>query len=290
MAAQNHQKGAWTLSVAGALSGVAEAICVQPLDMIKTRFQLNADKNPSILQALRSILAEGGPLRFYRGILPELAGMIPRSTAMYMGNELARRWLTEKNGGVCNGYVAFAAGWIAGIPEATAVTPFQVVKVRLQSKAHLGTYKNSFDCLVKILRTEGPIRLWNGLSTTCWRNSVWNSVYFGSMWEMKGFLPTTESALGGLMVTLVAGFIGGVFATTVNCPLDVAKSRIQSQKYSAGETPKYRSPFSTLYTIFTEEGPRAIYKGYAPKVLRMGLGGAIAMAAFETACIMLPDF
>jgi solute carrier family 25 2-oxodicarboxylate transporter 21 len=290
MAKEIKEKSAWVLSIAGALSGVAEALCVQPLDMIKTRFQLNPEKNPSIIQALKHVLHEGGFLRFYRGILPEIVGMIPRSTAMYMGNELARRWLTEKNNGVCNYYIAATAGWIAGIPEACAVTPFQVVKVRLQSKSHLGHYTNSWDCVQKIVTQEGPLRLFNGLTTTCWRNSVWNSVYFGSMWEMKGFLPQSDHHLVSLATTLVSGFIGGVIATTVNCPLDVAKSRIQSQRHEVGVVLKYQSTFPSLYTIFKEEGAVAIYKGYTPKVLRMGVGGAIAMAAFEATCIVVPNF
>jgi len=103
-------------------------------------------------------------------------------------------------------------------------------------------------------------------------------------------LPRYDHHVFNLLVTLVSGFIGGILATTVNCPFDVAKSRIQSEKRFPGTQPKYRWTFPVLYTIFTEEGPRAIYKGYAPKVLRMAFGGAIAMVAFEASCIILPNF
>lgn len=89
------------LFVAGAASGVMvcdafdrlllcnpkaqEAICVQPFDMvtfrlrplvrsscgrqIKTRFQLNSRPNSSILSAFRSVVAEGGVLRFHASLL-----------------------------------------------------------------------------------------------------------------------------------------------------------------------------------------------------------------------------
>ncbi len=100
------------------------------------------------------------------------------------------------------------------------MTPFQVIKVRLQSKELLGRYKNSFDCFARILREEGgPRALTTGLGPTCWRNCVWNGVYFGLMHRLKDWLPKTRpearglARVGDLIGTLVAGTVGGIFAT-----------------------------------------------------------------------------
>eukprot|EP00435_Cladocopium_sp_Y103_P073093 s228_g42.t1 len=41
------------------------------------------------LQAFRLLLAEGGVLRFYRGLLPEMVGNVPTRTAMYAGKDWA---------------------------------------------------------------------------------------------------------------------------------------------------------------------------------------------------------
>jgi hypothetical protein len=57
----------------------------------------------------------------------------------------------------------------------------QVIKVRLQSKAHVGHYANSWDCVRKVVAAEGLGALGRGLGATCTRNSVWNAVYFGLM-------------------------------------------------------------------------------------------------------------
>lgn len=54
----------------------------------------------------------------------------------------------------------------------TRVTPFQVVKVRMQAKEHLGRYTSSADCFIKVLRQEGPLALATGMGPTCWRNCV----------------------------------------------------------------------------------------------------------------------
>jgi len=64
--------------------------------------------------------------RLYRGLLPEVAGGMPRSSAMYAGFAAAQRHLIQLNGGVSSAPVAFAAGAASGIPEAMVATPFQV--------------------------------------------------------------------------------------------------------------------------------------------------------------------
>ena len=48
-----------------------------------------------------------------------------------------------------------------------------------------------------------------------------------------------------------------------------------------GSPPRYTSTFQTLRLIYREEGLSACYKGFVPKAIRMGLGGAVAMSTFE---------
>jgi len=272
------------LLVAGAIGGIAEAVVVQPLDMVKTRFQLNTSRNLSIAVTLRAVLHEGGFFRLYRGILPELAGMIPKSSLMLWSYEISKFWFTYWWATVG---IVFAAGIVSGYFEAASVTPFQVVKVRLQAKEYLGLYKNSFDCLAKILKQEGSGVLWTGLGPTCWRNCVWNSIYFALMYKIKERLPIPMTKAGDLFQTLLAGTVGGVVATTFNAPFDVVKSRFQSQRRLQAEVLKYRWTLQSLAVIYLEEGAGAIYKGFSPKVLRMALGGGICMAAFELACYLM---
>jgi solute carrier family 25 2-oxodicarboxylate transporter 21 len=65
-----------------------------------------------------------------------------------------------------------------------------------------------------------------------------------------------------------------------NIPWDVAKSRIQC--YLPHNTPrKYKTCIQTMLLVNKEEGFKALFKGFAPKVLRLGPGGAIMMIAYE---------
>ena len=91
-----------------------------------------------ILPTARAIVREGGVLQLYRGGLPEIVGLIPRSSAMWSGYEISRREMVAMNGGVCTTPIVAAAGAVGGCCEGLAFSPFQVVKVRLMAKEHLG--------------------------------------------------------------------------------------------------------------------------------------------------------
>jgi solute carrier family 25 2-oxodicarboxylate transporter 21 len=217
-------------TVAGGLAGAMEALAVQPFDMVKTRHQLNVGINESVVGSLKSLYKEGGIARFYRGMTAEVVGIIPKSSAMYASYDWTKLQLDRMEGFGDTSLSAAVAGFISGIPEATIVTPTQVIKVRLQAKEHLGRYAGPVDCIVKTFRSEGVRGFVTGLGPTLWRNCVWNTVYFGTMHWLKTKLPeTNKSKLSNLMQTLVTGFAGAVFATCFNAPFDVVKSRFQSQ-------------------------------------------------------------
>merc|ERR1719480_218782 len=132
-----------------------EGVIVQPLEMLKTRFQLNTGQRLTMLGTTRDIIKEGGFFQLYRGGLPEIIGLVPRSTAMLSSMQYCRNFFRRRNNGHLSTPAAYFSGWFSGFFEALTFTPFQVIKVRLMAKEHLGKYKNTFDCTAKIIRTEG---------------------------------------------------------------------------------------------------------------------------------------
>lgn len=296
------------LACAGGIAGAIEAVLIQPLELIKVRFQLNHGQNGSIISCAKEILSEGSAAglagttnsiqvsRLFRGLLPELCGMFPTRSVMYSSNELAKRLLLGNTGTEeehikeeSTSIIALS-GAFSGVAEAAVVTPFQVVKVRLQAKEHLGKYTNSLDCVQKLWREEGILAFSNGLSATIGRNSVFNCVYFTVMYQIKQQIPPPQdSKVKATMYSLVSGFIGGVMATMCNAPFDVVKSRIQAQCANSHSI-EYTSTIQALVRIGRTEGVTALYKGFTPKALRMGIGGAVAVTAFEAVCEIAHSF
>jgi len=60
-------------------------------------------------------------------------------------------------------------GATAGATESFVVVPFELIKIRLQDRASAGKYSGAGDALMKIIRQEGILALYNGLEATLWR-------------------------------------------------------------------------------------------------------------------------
>mmetsp|Transcript_2283 Transcript_2283/g.5111 ORF Transcript_2283/g.5111 Transcript_2283/m.5111 type:complete len:283 (+) Transcript_2283:59-907(+) len=271
--------------LAGAISGLAEGMSIQPLELLKTRFQINEGKPLKIIPTVKEIFREGGLLQFYRGGLPEIAGLIPRATAALSTLEFSRRTFRSWHAGELPTPYAYLSGGLCGITEGIVFSPFQVIKVRLMAKEHLGRYKNTLDCLAKVVSAEGISALTIGLGPTLWRNCIWNSLYYGTMFEVDKRLKPLDNAWLEAGRTIAVGTGVGVMATCFNAPFDVVKSRFQSQLPTSR---KYTSTFSTLATIYREEGPRSLYKGFVPKAVRLGVGQSIGLMTFQN-CLVLFD-
>ncbi|KAI8468968.1 MAG: mitochondrial carrier domain-containing protein [Monoraphidium minutum] len=265
--------------LAGAISGLAEGVTIQPLEMLKTRFQINAGGHLRLLPTIREIIAEGGVRQLYRGGLPEIAGLMPRASAAMSTLEFSRRMFRGLDeGGVLSPSYAYLSGALSGVSEGLAFAPFQVIKVRLMAKEHLGRYANTADCLRQVLRQEGPGALFIGLTPTLWRNCVWNSIYYGTTHELDRAMPELANPWAAAARQLVVGTGVGIVATCFNAPFDVVKSRFQSELPGSR---RYTAVLPSLLLIAREEGPSALYRGFVPKALRLGIGQSVGLMTFQ---------
>jgi solute carrier family 25 2-oxodicarboxylate transporter 21 len=148
----------------------------------------------------------------------------------------------------------------------------------MQDKRNAGMYKNTSDVVRHILKTEGVYGLGRGVEATIWRHGVWNAGYFGIISFVRDALPKATTKEGTLLNNFIAGSIGGTFGTILNTPFDVVKSRVQAQITGPF---KYNWTLPSLGLIVREEGFKALYKGFTPKVLRLGPGGGILLVVFD---------
>lgn len=179
-----------------------------------------------------------------------------------------------------NQQLSILTGASAGATEAFVVVPFELIKIRLQDRASAGKYTGMVDCVVKTIKAEGPLALYNGLESTLWRHILWNSGYFGCIFQVKALLPVSTTKKQQILNDLSAGAIGGTVGTILNTPMDVVKSRIQNSPKVAGSVPKYNWAWPAVGTVLKEEGFGALYKGFLPKVLRLGPGGGVLLVVF----------
>jgi len=274
--------------LAGAVAGVSEILVMYPLDVAKTRMQLSSksageDAYTGMVDVFRKIIKNEGASRLYRGISAPILMEAPKRATKFAANDSWGTFYRNLFGAKKTTQpLAILTGATAGATEAFVVVPFELVKIRLQDKAQAGKYNGMIDCVTKIIRYEGVRSLYNGLESTLWRHILWNAGYFGSIFQIRSLLPPVEPGNKSKQTRndLIAGSVGGTIGTILNTPMDVVKSRIQNSPKIAGSIPKYNWAWPGLGTIMREEGFGALYKGFIPKVLRLGPGGGILLVVY----------
>lgn len=116
--------------IAGSTAGAIATFITYPLDLLRTRFAIQADGNqrmyPSMLGAIRQIYAAEGLKGFYRGCKPSVLQIMPYMGVMFTAHSIVRDSL--KRGKSFSKSADFIAGGVAGIIAKTAVMPFDVVR------------------------------------------------------------------------------------------------------------------------------------------------------------------
>ena len=168
------------------------------------------------------------------------------------------------------------AGAGAGAVAATIVCPLDVLKTRLQVstlRAGGDAYVSTFQSLRSIVRLEGAVGLYRGLTPTVAALLPNWAVYFTAYEFLKtrgaSAAPESEFAASLRHMTSAAG--AGAATVLVTNPLWVVKTRLQVQHSRAlrGSMPTravYAGTLDALRRVATEEGARGLYSGLAPSL------------------------
>jgi len=268
--------------VAGMAGGLAEACLLQPLDVAKTRLQLDKEKKyKGMFDCLRKVSKEEGPKALYKGLTPFVTHLTLKYALRFGLFEKIRVLLNGGKTSASSNGQNFIAGLAVGCIEATMiVTPFEVIKTRLQKqKGNVDLkYKGPIDVVVKVVREEGLRRLWSGNVPTVIRQGSNQAFNFMSMQILNEALWGKKQGDGKTLEvwkTLLNGLLAGAVGPCFNAPVDVIKTRMMAQTYVPGEPIKYKNWFQAGKLIAQEEGPRALWKGIIPRLTRLAPGQAI---------------
>ncbi|OQD62999.1 hypothetical protein PENPOL_c010G05392 [Penicillium polonicum] len=241
------------------------------------------DHYNGMFDCFRKIVKNEGASRLYRGISAPILMEAPKRATKFAANDSWGAFYRNLFGvDKQTQGLATLTGATAGATEAFVVVPFELVKIRLQDKAQAHKYNGMFDVVKKIVAAEGPLAMYNGLESTMWRHVLWNAGYFGCIFQVRAQLPAVEPGNKNQQTRndLIAGSVGGITGTILNTPMDVVKSRIQNTSKVPGQVAKYNWAWPALGTVMKEEGFAALYKGFTPKVLRLGPGGGILLVVY----------
>lgn len=165
------QKLIWC-GVAGSCAGLAQSFISSPIELVKTRAQLNA---VPIWQLTKQVLkTEGGLKGLYRGFWITVARDCPAFATYFLSFEWLMGRLRNSDQRPSTADMLIAGG-SAGAISWLAIYPLDVVKSRIQADR---SYTSALQCFRHLVKSEGVGVLMRGCSPTLLRAFPSNAATF----------------------------------------------------------------------------------------------------------------
>lgn len=164
-------------------------------------------------------------------------------------------------------------GFIGDFAASIVYVPSEVLKTRLQLQGRFNNpyfksgynYRGAFDAARTIVRTEGFSELFSGYKATLYRDLPFSALQFMFYEQFQSWAREwKESREIGVRLELLTGAAGGGLAGVLTCPLDVVKTRLQTQVDAVQilHKPKDRTAVDTKAAI--KEPPARQATGASP--------------------------
>ncbi|KAI9217826.1 mitochondrial carrier domain-containing protein [Blastocladiella britannica] len=293
--------------LAGGLSCAVAGAITNPMDVVKIRMQLqralvdehqvNSLTYRRFFQSTQMIVAEEGLLGL---LMPGMAASVMREmsySALRFGlYSSIKRVLVGSDDPAAMAHAGivtkFAAGMTSGAIGSCLANPFDLVKIRLQAEAgrivdgvyvtglrrgHPPTYSGTWSALTTIVRAEGFVGLYKGVSATAARASLLTAGQMASYDTAKHAILDQQLLAEGPVLHILSAAIAGLCAVTVAAPADLVKSRIMGDPRHI----HYTGVLDCIVKTVRDEGPRAMFKGWLPSYLRIAPHFMISLPLFE---------
>jgi len=276
--------------IAGGVGGSCTVIVGQPLDTIKVRLQTQPKPEPGQKAlyagtwdcAMKTIRNEGF-FGLYKGMAAPLIGVTPMFAVCFLGFGIGKKLQQKSPDQELNAIQLFNAGCLSGVFTTAIMTPGERIKCLLQVQATSGApklYNGPLDVVKKLYAEGGIASIYKGTCATLLRDVPASGMYFMSYeWLKRNLSPANKPGELSVAATLTAGGMAGMFNWAVAIGPDVLKSRLQTAPEG-----KYPNGIRSVFVeIMKTEGPKGLFKGLTPVMLRAFPANAACFLGYEVA-------
>ena len=272
-------------SMAASAGAVVTCVVVNPLDVARVRLQVFDARTASAtgglpmtntMSALREIVRMDGPRALWRGVTPTLMMSVP-ATGLYFSlyDALKKRITTliPNTSPLSQSLVPLYAGASARLLAATITLPFEVLKTNMQARSG----KIGISGVLREALAHGGVRsLWTGFGPTILRDIPFSAIYWAGYEHLKIRLQE-EFPSSSTWIPFLAGASSGMMAAFITLPVDVIKTRSQSQLQHTHKL----NAINLVKVLFKEEGVKGFFRGAGPRLIRVVPMCAITIGCFE---------
>lgn len=272
----NAEASAWIDGLKSGLASGMSAACVktllQPVDAVKTMQQYYQSTGTalSVVEACREIWKLGGIGKFYAGLGVTVIGALP-GVSLYFGvYQYCKKKLRATAWGERNPLVAVAVSAAIGNSVASfSRVPYEVLKQKLQT----GVYDTTWEALVAAAKSPMAMLFPKGGIAIQMLRDVPYAVATLLVYEIlqgafTGTAKERDFVLGGL---------AGGFGSWVTNPMDVVKTRLQTNSDFYGG-----SLVTCAREVWAEGGAAAFLRGSVPRLVHKVPANAFFFLFYET--------
>ncbi|XP_045829441.1 folate transporter 1, chloroplastic-like isoform X1 [Trifolium pratense] len=300
------QQWQWENATAGAAAGFATVAVMHPLDVVRTRFQVNDGRVSHLpsykntAHAIFTITRTEGLRGLYAGFLPGVLGStISWGLYFFFYDKAKQRYARSREEKLSPGlHLASAAE--AGALVCLCTNPVWVVKTRLQLQTPLHQtrpYSGLYDAFRTIMREEGFSALYRGIVPGLFLQVSHGAIQFTAYEELRKTIIDLKSKrsetqhqnpdqLLNSVDYAVLGATSKVAAILLTYPFQVIRSRLQQRPGGDG-IPRYMDSWHVVKQTARFESVRGFYKGITPNLLKNVPASSITFIVYENVLKLL---
>ncbi|CAD6193824.1 unnamed protein product [Caenorhabditis auriculariae] len=279
------------LATGGCAAAVSKT-AVAPIERVKLLLQvqdasttITADKRyKGIIDVFVRVPKEQGFAALWRGNLANVIRYFPTQALNFAFKDTYKNMFlrgVDKKKDFWKFFAGnLASGGAAGATSLCFVYPLDFARTRLAADVGKGSnreFKGLGDCLIKIVKSDGPIGLYRGFFVSVQGIIIYRAAYFGMFDTAKIVFSADGKKLNFFAAWAIAQVVT-VGSGILSYPWDTVRRRMMMQ--SGRKDILYKNTFDCAKKIIQNEGMSAMFKGALSNVFR-GTGGALVLAIYD---------
>ncbi|VDM69357.1 unnamed protein product [Strongylus vulgaris] len=220
---------------------------IQPLDVLKIRFQLqeepirgrNSGKYKGLIQSIRLIFREEGARSFWKGHVPAqglsaMYGLVQFSSFEFLSRQVGRR--LPPGSASLRSSADFVCGGLSGCLAMTSAMPLDVIRTRLVAQCGNAVYRGTTHAIFYIWKKEGVLGYFRGWTPSIAQIAPFTGLQFAlynlfvDLWpKLVNHHESTGSLVSGAMAGTVAKTVcfANISANVIEIPSHLDFSTFQ---------------------------------------------------------------
>ncbi|CAH8650703.1 unnamed protein product [Schistosoma bovis] len=253
--------GSWYF---GGVASAMAAACTHPLDLVKVHLQTQQKKEFGMVSMGIRVWKQDGVLALYNGISASILRQLTYSMTRFGIYETYKQSKDAPLPFSESSLIALASGFCGGVVG----NPADMINVRMQNDVKLPinerrNYKNCIDGLIHVVRHEGVIKLFNGVSMTASRAAFMTLGQLAFYDKFKILLINSGGFEDKPLTHMIASSSAAGVATFITQPFDVMKTRLMNAP------PGKYSDLMSCAVDLAVTGPLSFFKGLIPAFIRL---------------------